>query len=92
LIRPNATDLPDSLAAATVSLIEEHRYCITSASRSWAVEAASAHVHRDVGAAFYRAIPPRAVPLRKRLFWKVVLALAGTNAGKRMLLSLRRQR
>ncbi|MGH8303563.1 MAG: hypothetical protein ACRET5_19115 [Steroidobacteraceae bacterium] len=92
LSRANAPEMPNSFAAATVSVLDEHRYRITSASRFWAVEAASAHVHRDVGAAFYRAIPPRAVPLRKRLFWRVVLALAGTRSGKRMLLSLRRQR
>jgi hypothetical protein len=55
------------------------------------IEATSLHVHRDVGNAFYRAVPPRLVPLRKRLFWRVVLALAGTGAGKRLLLSIRRR-
>lgn len=90
-ISPSVADLPDSLSAASIRALDERRYRITSASRDLIVEATSLHVHRDIGNAFYRAIPPRAVPLKKRLFWRVVLALAGTRAGKRLLLSLRRR-
>lgn len=43
-----------------------------------AAVAASDRGHRDVTAEFYRAVPPRAVPWRKRLFWRAVLALAAT--------------
>jgi len=92
LITSTAADLPGSLADVTVVEIAEHRYRIASASRSWVVEATSVHLHHDVGDAFYRAIPPRTVPLKKRVFWAAVLALASTRAGKRLLLSLRRQR
>ena len=84
-------DLPDSLSAAVIRVGDERRYRITSGARDWLVEATSVHVHRDIGREFYRAIPPRPVPLKKRFFWRVVLALAGTRAGKRLLLSLRRQ-
>jgi len=84
-------DLPVSLEAAVISARGEHRYGIASASRDWTIEAASLHVHRDVGNVFYRAVPPRLAPLKKRLFWRVVLALAGTRAGKRLLLSIRRR-
>ena len=83
--------LPDRLSAATVRTLGGCRYGISSGSRDWVMEASSVHVHRDIGKAFYRAVPPRPTPLGKRLFWRVVLALAGTRAGKRVLLSLRRQ-
>jgi hypothetical protein len=53
------------------------------------VEAISLHVHRDIGRTFYRAIPPRPVPLAKRLFWSLVLALAGSRTGKLVLSWLR---
>jgi hypothetical protein len=83
--------LPDSLAAAEVLALDEHHFRIIAPAGSWQVEASSAHVHRDIDAAFYRAIPPRQAPLKKRLFWRFVLMLAGTRTGKRLLLSLRRR-
>jgi len=89
-IARNFPSLPDSLTAPVVLALDEHRYRIISLSRDWVIEATSLHVHRDVGNTFYRAIPPRPVPLAKRLFWRVVLALAGSRAGKRFLLALRR--
>jgi hypothetical protein len=35
---------------------------------------------------FYEAIPPRPVPWRKRLFWRVMLGLARLRIGQRLLL------
>ncbi|MDE2450048.1 MAG: hypothetical protein KGO22_13825 [Gammaproteobacteria bacterium] len=90
-ITPAAPDLPDSLAGATVRALDERRYRISSGPQDWVVEATSVHVHRDIGATFHRAIPPRLVPLQKRLFWRMVLALAGTRTGKSVLLFLRRR-
>jgi len=90
-ISPASDELPDSLTSATVRAGDERHYRITSAAREWVVEATSLHVHRDVGDAFYRAVPPRRVPLKKRLFWQVVLALAATRPGKRLLLAMRRR-
>ena len=83
-------EVPDSLTAAEVLVLDEHHYRIVTATRSWEIEASSVHVHRDIAAAFYRAIPPRQVPLRKRLFWRVVLALAGSRLGKRLLFGRKR--
>jgi hypothetical protein len=91
LFTSSAADLPTSLSAVAVAELTGDRYRIASASRSWILEATSVHVHHDIADAFYRAIAPRTVPLKKRLFWAVVLALASTRAGKRLLLSLRRQ-
>ena len=89
-IAPSLPDIPPTLTDPAVLALDEHRYRITALSRDWTFEATSVHVHRDVGKAFYRAIPPRSAPLKKRLFWRAVLALAATRAGKRLLVSLRR--
>jgi hypothetical protein len=90
-VAPDIRGLPDRLSGATVRCLGGGRYGIGSASGDWVVEASSVHAHRDIGSVFYRAVPPRPTPLKKRLFWRVVLALAGTGAGKRLLLSLRRR-
>lgn len=82
-------EIPQSLTAASVHAVGESHYRIASGSGDLFVEATSLHVHRDIGRAFYRAIPPRRVPLKKRLFWRTVLWLAGSSAGKRVLSSLR---
>jgi hypothetical protein len=84
-------ELPDSLCAAAVRAVDERHYRIVSPARDWIIETTSVHIHRDIGREFYRAIPPRPVPLGKRVFWRVILALAGTRAGKRLLLAVRRR-
>lgn len=84
-------DVPGLLEGASIRAVDQRHYLIASESQELLVEAAAFHLHRDIGSAFYRAIPPRPAPLTKRIFWRVVLALAGSPAGKRLLLSLRRQ-
>ncbi len=42
-------------------------------------------VHEDVGAAVAAAIPPRRVPLPKRLFWSAVLLLLRFPRGRAWL-------
>ncbi|MGH8296156.1 MAG: hypothetical protein ACRETZ_11780 [Steroidobacteraceae bacterium] len=88
-ISPVVPGLPDSLGVAALSALDEHHYRISCASRDWVIEAASLHVHRDIAAAFHRAIPPRPVPLAKRFLWRLVMALAGNRAGRRLFVSLR---
>ena len=83
--------LPEFLTAPVVVALDEQRYRIISRSRDWIIEATSSHVHRDIGNTFYRAIPPRPVPLVKRFFWRVVLAFVGSRAGRRLLSFLRRR-
>jgi hypothetical protein len=78
-------DLPDAIEEPTVESLGANRYRISSGDRSWTL-AGVAHIHREVATAFYKALPPRPVPLRKRLFWRVMLALAATPAGRRLLL------
>ena len=86
---PKPLDIPESVDAALVTMIDGQHYRITCGSREWTVAAKSAHLHRDIRSAFYRAIPPRPAPLMKRIFWRIVLALARHRAGRRVLLAMR---
>jgi hypothetical protein len=86
----NVPDLPDTLHDAVVEQLGGGQYRIVSAPREWLITASAAHLHREIAAEFYRAIPPRPVPWRKRLFWRVVLALAASRAGLAALRALRR--
>jgi hypothetical protein len=45
--------------------------------------------HRDVRDVVFAVVPPRRAPLGKRLFWRLVLALARVPAGLRLLRRLR---
>ncbi len=82
--------LPEVLEDAIVNRLDERRYRISSPPREWIVEASAIHLHRDMAATFYRAIPPRAAPWSRRLLWRILLALAATAWGKKLLLALRR--
>lgn len=81
--------LPEAIEDATVEPADAGQYRIRSGRREWVFPARSAHLHREVANIFYRAIEPRTVPWSKRLFWRIVLALAGNALGRRLLLSLR---
>jgi hypothetical protein len=80
-------DMPEALEDAVVERLGPNRYRISSGDRSWALHAV-AHTHREVAGAFYKALPPRAVPWRKRMFWRVALALASNRVGRWLLLRL----
>jgi hypothetical protein len=83
-------DLPDTLHDAVIEQLGGGQYRIESAQREWLISARAAHLHREIAAQFYRAIPPRPVPWRKRLFLRAVLALAASRAGLAALRALRR--
>ena len=83
--------LPEALEDATVEQVEAGRYRIRSDVREWIFSARSVHLHREVASTFYRAISPRLVPWKKRLFWHIVLAVAASRVGKTLLLTLRRR-
>jgi hypothetical protein len=63
--------LPAAAAAAGPAL---RRFRIDSAQLQLELQARSVQLHRDAGAAFYRAVPPLRVPLRLRLGWSLLLA------------------
>lgn len=81
--------LPETLTGVRVRATGGQTYRLESAARDWTIRARAVHVHRDVGTAFYRAVPPRPAPLGKRLFWRTVLWLAARRSGLRLLRALR---
>ena len=83
-------DCPDTLAEVVVEQLGGARYRIRSGSQEWPINAAAVHLHREVAAEFYRALPPRPAPWVKRAFWRIVLALAASRAGLAALRALRR--
>ncbi len=83
-------DLPAALPDAVVEHLGGLHYRIRTAGREWLIEAPAVHLHREIAAAFYRAIPPRPVPWVRRLFLSAVLVLAASRAGMAALRALRR--
>ena len=81
---------PDTLDNAVVERLGADQYRIASPPREWVIAATAVHLHREIAAQFYRAIPPRPVPRLKRWLWRVVLALAASRAGLAALRALRR--
>jgi hypothetical protein len=88
-IGASGAELPATLDAPRVVAAGAHCYRIESGPRRWSLQARTLHLHRDVGAAFLQAVPPRRAPLGKRLFWQSVLWLARRRAGLRLLAALR---
>jgi hypothetical protein len=78
-------DLPQTLDNAAVARAGAASYRVTSGARSWTVSARATHLHRDVAREFYRALPPQPIRFTQRLFWRIVLALAATSAGRWLL-------
>ena len=83
-------DLPERLEDAVIVRAGRGEYRIASAARVWTLAARSVHVHREVAAAFYRAIPPRPAPLGRRLLYGLMIALARSRAGIALIRALRR--
>ena len=83
-------DLPERLEDAVIERGAPGEYRIASGARAWTVAARSVHLHREIAAAFYRAIPPRPAPLARRVLYGVMLELARSRAGIALLKALRR--
>ncbi len=87
---PAPADLPEAIEDATVEQLEPALYRISCEGRQWLVPAASAHVHREVATAFYRVVMPRRPRWSKRAFWRIIMGLAHSPLGKRLLFAIRR--
>jgi hypothetical protein len=83
-------DLPDTLMDAAVEQLAAGEFRVTSGAGVWVIPARSVHAHREVRAAFYRAIPPRPAPLLRRLLLRSALSIAASAAGLRLIRLLRR--
>jgi hypothetical protein len=77
-------ELPPRLQAAQVEHTGADHYRISSAGGIWTLSG-RCYVHTDATEAFYAAVRPRPVPFAKRLFWRLVLAAAGTRVAQRWL-------
>jgi hypothetical protein len=75
--------LPPRLTRATV--VSRDGWTIDAEQGRFELGAVRLFVHEDVGAQAMLAVPPRPVPLGKRLFWRAVFALLATRAGRRWL-------
>ena len=75
---PAPANFPEALENPRVERSDAGRYRIVSGSTEWTIEGV-AHLHREVGKAFYQAIPPRAVPWSKRLLWWLALRAAANS-------------
>ena len=87
---PGAVTLPRELPDAEVERLAPGEYLIRAGGAEYRLTARDALVHRDAAAPFYRALPPQPVPAGKRLFWRLVLALAASRGGLALLRTLRR--
>jgi len=89
---PPPAEWPAALHDVRVERAAPGTFRVASAAQVLLVQAAGVHVHREIEAAFRAAVPQRQAPLSRRLFWRVVLALAASGAGRRLLLALRGRR
>jgi hypothetical protein len=85
LMGPPPPGLPLQVQAAEVQHLGENQYRISAPGGQWIVTAARSYLHRDVSARFHAAVPPRAAPWSKRLFWWAVLRAAASPLGRRYL-------
>jgi hypothetical protein len=83
-------DLPATLEDAVVEHLGGTQYRIVTAEHDWLISAPAVHLHSEIAPQFYRAIPPRLAPWTRRVFFRVVLALAASPAGLALLKTLRR--
>lgn len=78
-------DLPPRMDDGAVELLEGGRCRVSMAGREWNLDSRRLLVHRDVSGPFYTALPPRRVPLAKRVLYGLMLAVAGSPVGRRWL-------
>jgi hypothetical protein len=80
-----ATVAPTAHAAADAAGEPRRNWMIQAEQGRFDLGAARLFFHEDVSALAAAAVPPRPVPLGKRLFWRAVFALLATRAGRRWL-------
>jgi hypothetical protein len=82
--------IPQQLENVAVHRLSATQFQLYASGLEWTFEAAGVHIHRDVTDVFYKAIPPRPAPFKKRVFWRVVLSLAPTPFGRALLARFKR--
>ena len=82
--------LPPTLDQVTFEALMAQEMLLRSGAGEWRLAGNSYQLHRDVGAMFYAAIPPRPTPWSRRLTWRVLLGIAAVTPGRWLLARLAR--
>ena len=82
--------LPPTLNDVVLQALTAQDMLLRSGDREWPVRGTAWQLHRDVGAMFYAAIPPRRTPWARRLAWSAMLRIAGIGPGRWLLARLGR--
>jgi hypothetical protein len=85
LICSEPPQLPAAMADVTVEALTAPDVVLHSGAQVWPLRCSTWQLHRDVGAMFEAAIPPRPTPWKRRLGWRVLLAVAATAPGRWLL-------
>ena len=86
LLCEQVQQLPATLNDVTFEALAAPQIVLRSGAREWRIACVTWQLHRDAGAAFYAAVPPRVAPWTRRLAWRVLLATAATTPGQWLLL------
>jgi hypothetical protein len=78
--------LPASFTDLTFEASTAPQIVLRSTAGEWRIACVTWQLHRDVGAMFYAAVPPRVAPWTRRLAWRLLLGTAATAPGQWLLL------
>jgi hypothetical protein len=84
--------LPPTLEDVTFEVSTAPDRLLRSGGREWRLRGTTWQLHRDVGAMFYAAVPPRRTPWSRRLTWRVLLGIAAFAPGRWLLARLARDK
>jgi hypothetical protein len=90
LVSKSDPALPNELNDVTFEALMASQIVLRSGARAWRIDCVTWQLHRDVGAMFYAAVPPRVTPWTRRVTWRVLLATAATAPGRWLLARRRR--
>jgi hypothetical protein len=85
LIGTEHNDLPDQIDDLWVEELAGSAVMLRGGAREWQITCRTLQLHRDVGVAFYAAVPPRATPWTRRVTWRMLLGIAATAPGRWLL-------
>ncbi len=85
LSEPGALELPEALRDLTVEALTAQELLLRSGAQEWRARCTTWQLHRDFSSAFFKAVPPRQTPWKRRLGWRVLLGIAGTAPGRWLL-------
>jgi hypothetical protein len=72
-------DLPPELNDVAVDRIAPDQFRLVTREREWIIQASAVHLHREIGADFYRVIRPRVPSWSKRLLLEVLANPVGST-------------